>query len=61
MKIKALLIVAALASGLCPEVFADTASTLNTEMARMNTLAASHGETNVTAKVSGEFKFLSRL
>ena len=55
MKIKALLIVAALASGLCPEVFADTASTLNTEMVRMNTLAASHEETNVTAKVGGEF------
>jgi hypothetical protein len=55
MKTKVLLIVAALASGLCSEVFADTASTLNTETARMNTLTASHGETSVTTKISGEF------
>jgi hypothetical protein len=55
MKIKALLITVALASGLCSEVFADTAATLNTETARMNTLTASHGETNVTGKISGTF------
>ncbi len=55
MKIRALLITVALASGLCSEVFADTAATLNTETARMNTLTASHGETNVTAKIGGEF------
>jgi hypothetical protein len=55
MKIRALLITVALASGLCSEVFADTAATLNTETARMNTLTASHGETNATAKIGGEF------
>jgi len=48
------LITVALA-GLCSEVFADIAATLNTETARMNTLTASHEETNVTAKIGGEF------
>jgi hypothetical protein len=55
MKIKAILGVTILASGLNVQAFADTASTLNTEASRMNTLAASHGETNVTGKISGTF------
>jgi hypothetical protein len=55
MKIRVLLITVTLASGLCSVVFADTAATLNTETARMNTLTASHGETNVTGKISGTF------
>jgi len=45
----------ALALGLSVQVFADTTSALNTEASRMNTLAASHGETNVTGKISGTF------
>jgi len=32
-----------------------TTTDLNNEAGRMNTLAASHGETNVTGKISGEF------
>ena len=55
MKIKAILPPAILALGLNGHAFADTTSTLNTEAARMNTLAASHGETNVTGKISGTF------
>jgi hypothetical protein len=55
MKIKAIIGVTILASGLNVQAFADTASTLNTEASRMNTLAASHGETNVTGKISGTF------
>jgi hypothetical protein len=55
MKIKAILAPAILALGLNVQAFADTTSTLNTEASRMNTLAASHGETNVTGKISGTF------
>jgi hypothetical protein len=55
MKTKAMLATAILALGLNVQAFADTTSTLNTEAARMNTLAASHGETNVTGKISGTF------
>jgi hypothetical protein len=55
MKIKAIIGVTILASGLNVQAFADTASTLNSEASRMNTLAASHGETNVTGKISGTF------
>jgi hypothetical protein len=55
MKIKAILAMAILALGLKVQAFADTTSTLNTEASRMNTLAASHGETNVTGKISGTF------
>jgi hypothetical protein len=55
MKIKAILGVTILALGVNVQAFADTASTLNTEASRMNTLAASHGETNVTGKISGTF------
>ena len=55
MKIKATLATAILALGLNVQAFADTTSALNTEASRMNTLAASHGETNVTGKISGTF------
>jgi hypothetical protein len=55
MKIKAIFVTTALALGLSVQVFADTTSALNTEASRMNTLAASHGETNVTGKISGTF------
>lgn len=55
MTVKALLMAATLVLGLSAEVFADTASTLNSEATRMNTLATSQGETNVTNKISGEF------
>ena len=55
MKIKAILGATILALGLNVQAFADTTSVLNTEAARMNTLAASHGETNVTGKISGTF------
>jgi hypothetical protein len=55
MKIKAIFGTTALALGLSVHVFADTTSALNTEASRMNTLAASHGETNVTGKISGTF------
>ena len=55
MKIKGILEALALALALNPQVFADTTSTLNTEASRMNTLAASHGEANVTGKISGTF------
>jgi hypothetical protein len=55
MKIKSMLVTTTLALGLSVQAFADTTSTLNTEASRMNTLAASHGETNVTGKISGTF------
>ncbi|HSE84602.1 MAG TPA: hypothetical protein VLJ79_00110 [Candidatus Binatia bacterium] len=56
MKVKAILATAILSlGGLNVQAFADTASTLNTEATRLNTLAASHGETNVTGKISGTF------
>ena len=55
MKIKAILATAILALGLNVQAFADDTSALNTEASRMNTLAASHGETNVTGKISGTF------
>jgi hypothetical protein len=55
MKIKAILGAASLALGLNVQAFADTTSALNTEASRMNTFAASHGETNVTGKISGTF------
>ena len=55
MKIKAIFSLSALALTLNPQVFADTTSALKTEASRMNSLAASHGETNVTGKISGTF------
>jgi hypothetical protein len=55
MKIKSMLVTTTLALGLSVQAFADTTSTLNTEASRMSTLAASHGETNVTGKISGTF------
>ena len=55
MKIKGIFEVLALALALNVQAFADTTSALNTEASRMNTLAASHGETNVTGKISGTF------
>jgi hypothetical protein len=55
MKIKAIFGTTALALGLTVQAFADTTSALNTEASRMNTLAATHGETNVTGKISGSF------
>lgn len=55
MKIKAIFGVSALALALNSQVLADTTSALNTEASRMNTLAARHGETNVTGKISGTF------
>jgi hypothetical protein len=55
MKIKAILGATILALGLNVQAFADTTSALNTEASRMNTFAASHGETNVTGKISGTF------
>jgi hypothetical protein len=55
MKIKAILGATILALGLNVQTFADTTSALNIEASRMNTLAASHGETNVTGKISGTF------
>src|SRR4030095_16533040 len=55
MNIKGIFEVLALALALNPQVFADTTSALNTEASRMNTLAASHGEANVTGKISGTF------
>ena len=55
MNIKGIFEVLALALALNPQVFADTTSALNTEASRMNTLAANHGETNVTGKISGTF------
>jgi hypothetical protein len=55
MKIKAIFAVSALALALNPQAFADTASALNSEASRMNNLAASHRETNVTGKISGTF------
>ena len=55
MKIKAIFGMTTLALGLSVQIFADTTSTLNTEASRMNTLAANHGETNVTGKISGTF------
>jgi hypothetical protein len=55
MNIKAILATAILALGLNVQAVADTTSTLNTEASRMNTLAASHGEANVTGKISGTF------
>ena len=55
MNIKGIFEVLALALALNPQVFADTTSALNTEASRMNTLAASNGETNVTGKISGTF------
>ena len=55
MKIKAIFGTTALALGLNVQAFADNTSALNTEASRMNTLAASRGETNVTGKISGTF------
>jgi len=55
MNVKGIFEVFVLALALNPQAFADTTSTLNTEASRMNSLAASHGETNVTGKISGTF------
>src|SRR5215813_1592920 len=55
MNVKGIFEVFVLALALNPQVFADTTSALNTEASRMNTLAASHGEANVTGKISGTF------
>src|SRR6266850_3634217 len=55
MKIKAILGATILALWLNVQAFADTTSALNTEASRMKTLAASHGETNVSGKISGTF------
>jgi len=55
MNIKDIFEVFILALALNPQAFADTTSTLNTEASRMNSLAASHGEANVTGKISGTF------
>jgi hypothetical protein len=45
----------ALVLGTSGLALSQTTTDLNNEAARMNTLAASHGETNVTGKISGEF------
>jgi hypothetical protein len=55
MKIKVIFAATAFALLLNGQAFADDTSALNTEASRMNTLAASHGETNVTGKISGTF------
>src|SRR5499426_1038222 len=55
MNIKGIFEVFILALALNPQAFADTLSTLNTEASRMNNLTASHGETNVTGKISETF------
>ncbi|HXV81778.1 MAG TPA: hypothetical protein VEG60_17995, partial [Candidatus Binatia bacterium] len=56
MKIKAILAAAILAVGLNGPALADTTSALNAEASRMNALAVSHGQTNVTGKISGTFE-----
>src|SRR5215831_7731673 len=55
MNVKGIFEVFVLALALNPQAFADTTSTLNTEASRMNSLATSHGETNVTGTISGTF------
>ncbi|HXG50291.1 MAG TPA: hypothetical protein VNN77_02670 [candidate division Zixibacteria bacterium] len=55
MKTKALLGAAILAIGVQSQAGADTTATLNTEAARMNTLAAHRGESNVVGKISNDF------
>lgn len=55
MKIIRLIIALTLFTGSAAPSFADTASTLNTEAAHMNTLASSQGESRVVDKISGEF------
>jgi hypothetical protein len=55
MKIKSMLVTTTLALGLSVQAFADTASALNTEASRMNTLATNRGESHVVDKISSDF------
>jgi hypothetical protein len=55
MKISRMFLAIAPVLGPSGLALSQTTTDLNNEAARMNTLAASHGETNVTGKISGEF------
>jgi hypothetical protein len=55
MKISRMFLAIALVLGPSGLALSQTTTDLNNEASRMNTLAASHGETNVTGKISGEF------
>jgi hypothetical protein len=55
MKISRMFLAIALVLGPSGLALSQTTTDLNNEAARMNTLAASHGENNVTGKISGEF------
>jgi len=54
MKLRAI-VFSAILLGSAGSAGAQTATDLNNEAARMNQLASSHGESNVTGKISGDF------
>jgi hypothetical protein len=57
MKVQALIILSAgLLLGSAGVIGAQTAADLNSEAARMNSLASNRGESNVVGKISGDFK-----
>lgn len=55
MKLRVIVISAALSLGFADPGRADTSATLNREASRMNALASTQGETKVVDKISGEF------
>lgn len=56
MKVRAMTLSAVLLFGGAGAIGAQTVTDLNSEAARMNNLASSHGESNVIGKISGDFK-----
>src|SRR5262245_27105892 len=56
MKVRAIILSAGLSLGSADLIGAQTAADLNTEAARMNSLATSHGERSVIGKTSGDFR-----
>jgi hypothetical protein len=55
MKVRAIILSAALLSGSAQLASAQTATDINSEASRMNNLASTHGESNVIGKISNDF------
>jgi hypothetical protein len=55
MKTSTLFLSGVLVCGLCAPAFSQTATQLNTEAAKMDSLAANQGQSKVTSKISGDF------
>jgi hypothetical protein len=56
MRVRAIILSAALLSGSAQLASAQTGADINSEASRMNNLASSHGESNVIGKTSNDFK-----